>query len=66
MKIALKELRETRYWLRLIVKAKLLSPKKMTGLIDEAHQLCNIFGASIVTAKGLKVRKSAPSASTNT
>lgn len=54
LKIVLKELRETRYWLRFIVKTKLLPASKMNDLIDEANQLCNIFGQSIVTAKGVK------------
>src|SRR5438477_8423538 len=44
LKIVLKELRETRYWLKLIVKAGLLSGSTMADLIDECHQLCNIFG----------------------
>src|SRR4051812_15699740 len=35
LKIVLKELRETRYWLRLIGKAALLPPAKMTEILDE-------------------------------
>ncbi|MBI2807032.1 MAG: four helix bundle protein [Planctomycetes bacterium] len=54
LKIVLKELRETRYWLRLVVKTGLLPSTKMNELIDEATQLCNIFGQSIVTCKGIK------------
>ncbi|MBI1829845.1 MAG: four helix bundle protein [Planctomycetes bacterium] len=57
MKIVLKELRETRYWLRLIVRANLLTVAKMGDLLDESNQLCNIFGQSIVTAKGIKGKK---------
>jgi four helix bundle protein len=57
IKIVLKELRESRYWLRLIVRAKLLPDKKMGNLIDESEQLCNIFGRSVVTAKGIKPKK---------
>lgn len=49
--IVLKELRESRVWLRLIVKAKLLPSKKLISLIDECSQLMNIIGKSIVTAK---------------
>lgn len=59
IKIVLKELRETRYWLRLIVRAKLLPAGKMPALIDETMQLCNIFGQSVVTAKGIKKKGSA-------
>jgi four helix bundle protein len=57
IKIVLKELRESRFWLRLIVRAKLLPDKKMNALVDESNQLCKIFGQSIVTAKGIKPRK---------
>src|SRR6476646_5060272 len=49
--IVLKELRETRIWLRLAVKSRLLPPKKLDLLTDEATQLMNIIGKSIVTAK---------------
>ena len=49
--IALKELRESRVWIRLIVKANLLKEGKMADLEDEATQLCNIIAKSIVTAK---------------
>src|SRR6266705_3022861 len=45
--IVLKELRETRIWLRLAVKAKLLIPTKLEPLTDEATQLMNIIGKSI-------------------
>jgi four helix bundle protein len=56
LSVALKELRETRYWLRLIVKAELLSERKMAKLLDEATQLCRILGKSIATAKQTKKR----------
>jgi four helix bundle protein len=49
--IALKELRESRSWIKLIVKADLLPESRMAPLLDEAQQLCNIVGKSIVTAK---------------
>src|SRR5439155_8958583 len=52
LKIALKELRESRFWLRYIVRTNLLPGSKMNQLIDECHQLCNILGKSTVTAKG--------------
>jgi four helix bundle protein len=56
LSIALKELRESRYWLRLIVKAGLLSERKMSGLLDEATQLRRILGKSIATANRAKQR----------
>ena len=49
--IALKELRETRSWIRLIVGAELLSHRKLGDLLDECEQLCAILGKSVVTAK---------------
>ena len=52
MSIALKELRESRYWLRFIVKAKLLAKRVVADLSSECNQLCNIFGKSVATTKG--------------
>src|SRR5262245_9434978 len=49
--ITLKELRETRVWLRLIVRAELLGLSRMRVLLDECEQLNNIFGKSLITAK---------------
>ena len=49
--IALKELRESRSWIKLILKAELLPEPQIAPLLDEAQQLCNIVGKSIVTAK---------------
>jgi len=51
LSICLKELRETRTWLRLIVRAHLLSSNQMAELIDESEQLCNIIGKSVITAR---------------
>ena len=49
--IALKELVETRGWLKFIVTAQLLSPQRVERLLDECDQLCRILGKSISTAK---------------
>ena len=52
MKICLKELRETRVWLLMIVKAKLIKPvSKLDSLIQESNELISIFVTSIRTAK---------------
>ena len=51
LSIALKELRESRGWLRFIGKSALLPEKEMAQLLDEAEQLCRILGKSILTAK---------------
>jgi len=54
LKIVLKELRESRSWVRLIILTELLPGARLADLLDEAEQLCKIFGQSTVTAKGLK------------
>ena len=51
LSICLKELRESRAWICLIVKTALLPNSKMELLLDEANQLCNMIGQSILTAK---------------
>ncbi len=55
LSIALKELRESRGWLKFIVKSELLPAPTMTGLVDEAEQLCRILGKSVVTAKNRRL-----------
>jgi four helix bundle protein len=54
--IVLKELRESRFWLRLIIRRELLSEHRLAELQDEASQLCNIVGQSIVTAKANRTK----------
>src|SRR5437868_13852479 len=54
LKLVLKELRESRSWIRLIILTELLPGARLADLLDEAEQLCKIFGQSTVTAKGLK------------
>jgi four helix bundle protein len=52
MKICLKELRETKVWLKMIIKSNLIKPEaKVEPLIDENDQLISIFVASLKTAK---------------
>ncbi len=55
--IALKELRESRLWLKLILLSKLLSKDVIDPLLSEANQLCNIIGKSVVTAKQVPTEK---------
>ena len=54
MSIVLKELKETRFWLRLIRRTKMLDPKYTNIAIDECEQLCAIVAKSIITTKGRK------------
>jgi four helix bundle protein len=58
--VALKELVETRGWLKFIILADLLPSKRVAVLVDECDQLCRILGKTIATAKAAK--KPAPSA----
>lgn len=48
--LALKELRESSYWLRLIERSQLLSQTKLARIIDGCEQLSGIIGKSIATA----------------
>jgi four helix bundle protein len=52
LQIALKEMRESNYWLRLLAKAGILPPEKLTDLIDESNQLRAILSKAVATAKG--------------
>jgi four helix bundle protein len=56
--ISLKELVETRGWLKYIIIAELLPSKRIQLLKDECEQLCSILYTSISTAKNNARRKS--------
>lgn len=59
MKISLKELRETRVWLIMIGRAKLINPAlELEPMIKENNELISIFVASINTAKRNKKKGS--------
>ncbi len=59
MRVCLKELRETKVWLKIIVKSNLLkSASRLDNLIDENDQLISIFVVSIKTAKENKQKTS--------
>ena len=51
LKICLKELKETRRWLRLVSKAALLPARKLAPILNEAEELIKIFFSSIRTAE---------------
>ena len=58
MKVSLKELRETRTWLLMIVKANLIKPpSKLEPLINENNELISIFVTSVKTAKQKEGKK---------
>ena len=62
LSICLKELRESRCWIRLIIKTEMLPEYKMGELLDECNQLCNIIARSIVTTKENKKKARAAAA----
>jgi four helix bundle protein len=49
--IALKEARETLFWLRLLVACALASGEETERLVDEAHQLVAILTSTVRTAR---------------
>ena len=51
LKICLKELRETRRWLRLIAKSGMLPDAKLAPILAETEELIQIFFTSIRTAE---------------
>jgi len=54
--IALKEARETHYWLRLLVASKVVPESRVSELRDEAEQLMRIIGSIVVSARRSKVK----------
>jgi four helix bundle protein len=51
LSLVLKELRESRIWLRMIIKSSILPQKLVQPLLRECEELCLIIGKSLVTAK---------------
>ena len=52
IKIVLKELRETKVWLLMIIRAELIVPtSKLESLVDETDELISIFVKSEQTAR---------------
>jgi four helix bundle protein len=57
LKVALKELRETEIWLKVIQRAKMIKPaSKLAPLIKETDELIAILFTSVETAKKSKAR----------
>jgi len=50
LKIVLKELNESRVWLKTIIRSELMSPNRLEALTEECDELCRIIGASIQTS----------------
>ena len=51
MAVVLKELKETRFWLRVIHRTEMLASERVKPILDECEQLCAITGKSVFTAK---------------
>lgn len=52
MSIALKEARETLYWLRLLQAAELCSEQQLAELSSEAHEIVSILVTIVKKSKG--------------
>jgi len=65
LSIALKELRETRYWIRLIGRSNLIEVSKLANVLDESNQLCRILGQSLSTARQTTRKKQSQPEPTN-
>lgn len=51
MKVAMKELAESRSWLRIIAASGYLDKKRLDPLIEESKELTKMMGASVATAR---------------
>ena len=51
MQIVLKELRESRYWLKLLNRVGISSDISLPSLLKESDELIKIFAKSVITAK---------------
>lgn len=61
LSICLKELRESGCWIRMIIKAELLTEHQMLQIQSECTHWCNIIGKSIVTAKANQLQTTSKS-----
>ncbi|MEW6667444.1 MAG: four helix bundle protein [Thermodesulfobacteriota bacterium] len=59
--IVLKELKESRYWLNVILNVPLLKPERVLPLFRECEELIAIIGKSLSTARQSKKRALAAS-----
>ena len=57
LKVGLKELNESRVWLKIIIKSKMLPIKNVTSIYKECDELCRIINASIKTSKQRKINR---------
>jgi len=60
MSICLKELKESRRWLRLIKRVPMLKPEDVDPLLAETEELIKIFASSIQTRRKAAVNAQSP------
>ncbi len=58
-KIVLKELRESRYWLRAVARKRFVHMERMSPLLQEADELVRIFSKTVSTARSPRRRSPA-------
>ena len=51
LKICLKELNESRVWLKIVTQSEMLPESRLCDITDENDQLCRIINASIKTTR---------------
>ena len=56
LKIAMKELSESRVWLKIIVGTEYIPKERLSDIIAESQELSRILSASIITARGKRSR----------
>jgi len=54
LKISLKELNETRVWLKIVYKTEMQPEHKLRNILTESDELCRIINASIKTTLARK------------
>jgi four helix bundle protein len=52
MNVALREARETLYWLRLLDASRILEKRPLTDVLQEADEIARILGAIASSARG--------------
>ncbi len=55
LKVALKELNETKVWLQIIIRSQMIPSNEFSELQNECDELCRIINASVNTAKKRKM-----------
>jgi four helix bundle protein len=51
LKVCFKELNESRVWLKIVIKSKMIKQEKLSNLYQECDELCRIINASIKTSR---------------